>query len=100
MLKTLVVALLVLLSSSAFAEGVTGIELGSGTPAATECDVCTIQLYQALNVGIEARPNLEIDWNIPTDEYKDALVVFPDVDRIVFATMRCFHDGRPMERVN
>jgi hypothetical protein len=98
MLKTLVVTLVVLGSCLAQAEDIaTGSEDIFAEPQS--CRVQVIQALQIPDAAMDADPET-ITADIPTEEYVDYLVHFADKGRVVVATMRCYKDGRPMERLN
>ncbi len=102
MLKSLVVALIVLGSVRAVAADV--CENVSPT------ETCRVQIIKCLEIPDEVldedseavqkdQDTPEISQNIPTQEYTDYNVNYAYSAGIVFAKMRCYKDGRKMERL-
>lgn len=96
MLKTLFVAIVMLVSSLSYAEGE---ETGVMRMPSTDKVSCRAQILIKLQIPDEVVDDMDVSNNTPTEEYTDYLVQTVLDNTLVLATMRCYTDGRPMERV-
>ncbi len=96
MLKSVLVAIVLCGSLQTFAQETSEVVVLEMAP---KTDSCIAQIIKALEVADDVALTMDVSANLPTEEYTDYLVNFAAPDRLVVATMRCYKDGRTMERV-